>query len=91
MIREHIREELKEKEFNDTVIFDNPSFDDSIVGYTEDGRLVYDYDSMIVELAGEDGISLIEAQEFIDYNTIRALPYAGEKAPIIIYAFESDT
>ena len=23
--------------------------------------------------------------EFIDYNTIRAIPYAGEMAPIVLY------
>lgn len=90
MIRKDIRQELKEKEFDDTLLFDNPSFDDSIVGYTEDGRAVYDYDMMVEELAKEDGISFIDAQEFIDYNTIRALPYAGEKAPIIVYRFQND-
>ena len=26
-----------------------------------------------------------EAIEFIEYNTIRATPYAGEMAPIILY------
>ena len=90
MIREDIRQELREKGFDDTILFDNPSFDNSIVGYTEDGRVVYNYDSMVEELAEEDGISLIDAQEFIDYNTIRALPYAGEKAPIIVYRFQND-
>jgi hypothetical protein len=29
-----------------------------------------------------------EAIEWIDYNTIRALPYMGEKAPIIMYPIE---
>lgn len=29
--------------------------------------------------------SKIDAIEWIDYNTIRALPYMGEKAPIIMY------
>lgn len=88
MIREDIREELKEKEFDDTVIFDNPSFDNSIIGYTDEGRLVYDYDRMVEELASDDNITLEEAMEFIDYNTIRAIPYAGEKAPIIVYGVQ---
>jgi len=32
----------------------------------------------------EDGMTEEEAMEFIDYNTIRALPYY-ESAPIILY------
>lgn len=27
----------------------------------------------------------IDAVEFIEYNTIRALPYIGEGAPVIMY------
>ena len=26
-----------------------------------------------------------EAVEFIDYNTLRAIPYMGDKAPIVVY------
>lgn len=26
-----------------------------------------------------------EAVEFIDYNTFRAMPYMGEKAPIVVF------
>lgn len=29
-----------------------------------------------------------EAQEFIDYNTVRALPYMGDKRPIIVYGLD---
>jgi hypothetical protein len=36
-------------------------------------------------LASDDGISTEEAADFIDYNTIRSLPYAGEKAPLVVY------
>ena len=48
---------------------------------------MYDYEKMINELAEEDGISYEEAQEFIDYNTMRSLPINyqdGQYAPIII-------
>ena len=30
------------------------------------------------------GMEMMEAVEFIEYNAVRALPYAGEGAPIII-------
>lgn len=87
MINKNIREELKEKEYNDTILFDNPSFDNSIVGYTEEGRVIYDYSLMVSEFAKENNCTEFDAIEFIDYNTLRALPYAGEFAPIIMYRF----
>ena len=64
-------------------IFVNPDFNDAIIGVTTDDRAVYDYDLMVESLAKKDNISLDEAQEFIDYNTVRALPYMSN-APVII-------
>lgn len=64
--------------------FDNPSFDTAIVGVDYYGRLIYDYDKMIFELMETDNITEEEAIDFIDYNTIRSLPYYGEYAPLIM-------
>ena len=45
-----------------------------------------DFDKMVVEFAKDSGIEdIIESIEFIEYNTERALPYMGDKAPLIIY------
>ena len=79
-INMNIREILPEG----AIILDNSAFDNSIIGVTLDGRLIYDYDKMIEELIEDDGMSFDEAMEWIDYNTIKALPYAGSGAPIII-------
>lgn len=76
-----LRAELPE----DAIVFDNMSYDGSIVGVTTDGRVVYDYDQMVEELMEDENCSYEEAADWIDYNTIRSLPYAGEKAPIIMY------
>ena len=65
-------------------LFDNQAYDESIVGITDSGRLVYDYSLMVEELAKEDGFDLESAVEWIDYNTLRALPYFGDEAPIIL-------
>lgn len=61
------------------------SYDNAIIGITTDGRVVYDYDKMIEELMQDEEWSYEEAAEWIDYNTIRALPYAGPCGPIIMY------
>ena len=77
-----LRAELPE----DAIVFDNMSYDGSIVGVTTDGRVVYDYDKMVEELMADEQCSYEEAADWIDYNTIRALPYAGENGPIIMYS-----
>ena len=69
-------------------LFDNPSYPNSIIGLTIDNRAIYDMEQMIVDLMEEDKISYIDALEFIEYNTIRALPYMGGDAPIILYTKE---
>ena len=40
---------------------------------------------MVEHLMEEDEMEEEEAIEFIDYNTIRALPYMGDNVPIINY------
>lgn len=69
-------------------LFDNPRYPNSIIGLTHDDRAIYDMEQMIVDLMEEDKISYIDALEFIEYNTIRALPYMGGDAPIILYTKE---
>lgn len=85
-VNHDLRAELPE----DAIVFDNPSFDRSIAAVTTNGQVVYDYDSMVIELMEDDGISEEEAIDWIEYNTLRALPYAGEMAPIVIYKLEGD-
>lgn len=61
------------------------SYDDAVVGVTNDDRVVYDFDLMIEWLMKKEGFTEEEAAEWIDYNTLRALPYMGEDAPLILY------
>lgn len=68
----------------DAMVFVNPDFDDAIIGTTDDGRAVYSYSRMVECLVRDDGMTEDEAAEFIDYNTLRAIPYMGEKAPVIV-------
>lgn len=75
-----IRDELPDE----AIVFDNPDYDEAIIGVTENGAVAYSYDKMISCLV-TDGMTEKEAIERIDYNAICAIPYAGELAPIIIY------
>ena len=71
--------------YEDVILLESYSYDDALVGVTDDGRAVYDFDKMVVWLMIEADMTQEEAIEWIEYNTIRALPYAGEDAPIIMY------
>jgi len=83
MVNQELRDVIAESN-EDAIVFDNPSFDNSIIGMTTDGCVIYSMNLMIKELAEEDNISEEEAYEFIDYNTLRAMPYAGEYAPVVL-------
>ena len=79
------RDLIAEMGYDEAVIFDNPDYDAAILGIDTEGRVVYDYDLMVKSLIDEDGMTQEGAVDFIDYNTVRSLPYAGEKGPIILY------
>lgn len=81
------RELLADLGFSDSIVFENPDYDAAIVGISSDDRVIYDYDEMIACLMLEDDMTIEEAMDFIDYNTLRALPYAGDGAPIVMYKF----
>ena len=85
---ESLKEELRERGFDEAVVLENPDYLSAIVGVSEDGRVVYDYDGMVRHLMEQEGMDAEEAAEFVDYNTIRALPYMGDKRPIVVYGLE---
>ena len=64
------------------------SYDDALIGVTHDNRAVYDYEKMVEWLISTEGFTEEEAIEWIDYNTLRAIGYFGEDAPIIMYPIE---
>lgn len=80
-----VRPEIRELLYDGALVFDNPAYDNSIIGQTFDGRAIYDIEAMAEELAADDGISLEDAMDFIDYNAVRSLPYAGENAPVVVH------
>ena len=94
MVNEKLRKALQNlceeqglEESEQPIILDNMSYDNSIVGITEDNRLVYDYNKMVEELMNDEGWSETDAIEWLDYNTLRAIPYMEShgRAPIILY------
>ena len=78
-------ERLMAAGYEDVMILSDYSYDDALIGVTEDNRAVYDFDKMVAWLVAKEGWSRDEALDWVVYNTLRALPYAGEEAPIVLY------
>lgn len=83
-------ERLLEYGYEDVKYLVNESYDDALIGVSEDGRAIYDYNKMIDWLVDKYGWTDEEAVEWIEYNTIRALPYFGEGTPIIMYPLPTE-
>ena len=75
-------EVLMEK--NGQIFFDEPSYEEALIGETDDGKVVYDYYGMIESLIKNEGMSDDDASDFISYNTVRLAPYLGERSPLIV-------
>lgn len=78
-------EKIEAAGLEDVIIFESPSYDDALIGVTEDNRAVYEYSKMVLWLMAADGLSPEEAADWIEFNTIGALPCAGPLGPVIMY------
>lgn len=88
-MNKHIRQALCDLDHEEAVLFDNPDFDDAVIGYTEEGRVIYDYDKMVKCYMEQENATEEEAIAWIEYNTMRSLPYV-ENAPIVMYPISQE-
>lgn len=82
--RKAIQNFAEENEIDRIVILDDHAYDNSIVGITDQGIIIYDFNKMVEELMEDEGWEEEDAIEWIEYNTLRALPYMGDERPLII-------
>jgi hypothetical protein len=80
MINYEVRKQLP----TDTLVLDNHAYDNSIIGLTFDGRAIYEFELMCEEFSDDEQCSIEDAIDWVEYNTLRALPYLGEKHPIVV-------
>lgn len=72
----------------DAIVFADPSYEDAIIGFDAvQSRFIYDYDRMVEGLAERDGISMEDAIDFIEYNTLRACAYM-DNPPVVLKRIE---
>ena len=75
-----------------SVFFEDSDYWSAIVGVTDSGKIVYDYNKMIDHLIDyEDYESCEDAADHICYNTIRAKDYFGRMTPIIMFPVDQGT
>jgi hypothetical protein len=80
---DELREYLEAQGHEGTVFFENPSFVKAITGITDGEQLIYDYALMIAAAMEEEGWDEESAVEWIEYNTLRSIPYMGCYHPIV--------
>ena len=72
------------------IVLEGDEFDAAILGVTENGDgeevLVYGYEKLVEVVYDPQTTTYEEAVEFIDFNTIRAIAYMGNRKPIVVYA-----
>ena len=80
-----VEEKLLDNGYEGVKYLTNYDYETALIGVTCDGRTVYDFDKMVDWLIETEGFTDEEAVEWIEYNTVRALPYMGSDHPIIVY------
>ena len=80
---EELCEYLETQGDTETILFENPSCVKAITGITDSEQLIYDYDLMVAAAMEEEGWNEEDAIEWIEYNTLRSIPYMGTYHPIV--------
>lgn len=84
MTLEQLKQLITDLGYENVRVFDDYDYADAFIGMSDDGRAVYSYDKMIEWLMLKENWTYEESVEWIDYNTIRALPYYPD-GPIVVY------
>jgi len=94
IVKDHKEREAKYRQENlDLMAEYNPEalladgFENALIGFSHDGKAVYDIHECIQTLVHRDGMDFEEAQEYFEFNTLCA--YVGEFTPIFIYKFNT--
>lgn len=59
----------------------------AVIGFSHDNRVVYDYEKILENYMERDKMTREEAEEFVEYNTMRVLPYMHVQ-PVILFPLD---
>lgn len=84
MTQNELREYFVDIDMGNIMLFEDPSYDEACIGFTNDGRACYSYDKMIEWLMENWDMTMEEAVDHINYDTERSICPDHEHSPIII-------
>lgn len=67
MINEELRQKIADAGFTNSIVYDAPSFDESIIGVDDNGKVVYSVELMMTEFVKED-----EGDKYDDFASLSA-------------------
>ena len=81
-----------EEILNEIIVLEGDEFADGAVGLTQDYHVVYDYNRLVDSLMRHNSWTAEDAIEWIEYNTLRAIPYMSSQGnePIVLISMFSD-
>lgn len=75
---------IRDKLPPNSIVLEDESFDNSIIGVSLDDRVIYLFDLMACEYMEDNDCTIEEAWEWLDYNTLRAIPYMPDPKPMVV-------
>lgn len=86
-LKEYIKEQIEDEEIaSEVVILEGDEFADGFLGLTADTyQAVYSYERLVTSLSTQNKWTLDQSVEWLDCNTLRAIPYMPLRKPIIIH------
>lgn len=88
-LKELLADEIMDEDvLNEMIVLEGDEFADGAIGYTDDYHLVYSFERLVESLGKVYG-SEVDAVEWLEYNTLRSIPYMAREGnePIIIHEF----
>ena len=83
-----LKEWLIDKGFKESIVLENPSYRNAVIGISENGRVIYSKRIILEDMMIDEGMNSDNALEHFSNNILRSLPYMGVMAPIIQSDFE---
>ena len=78
-----LKEWLIERGFEESIVLENPSYRNAVIGVSENGRVIYSERIILEDMVIDEGMKLEDALDYFSCNLLLSLPYMGEMAPII--------
>ena len=80
-----LKEWLVDQGYEDAIVLESPTYRNAVLGISEDGRVIYSERIIIEDMIIDEGMDIEDAYDNFSYNLLRALPYMGKMAPIILH------